>query len=219
MKTSPVLLSCLAIAIANLVNLSNSQRSPFPSVPKPSGPFYGFPFSPETTIDSLLPFTVEGKCNEGEIFEINEKEDIYKYIYKLECLYYSGTVPEKVPEGVMEGEVVAFLNTKLFNRYLANAWTGKIVNRTSCPGKAEYIGWNNIWSGPRVPFVAYIGKNGANLAPGEWDDGEKHLILEYGVDFLKDCKEYEGELLKVAGRAGVRGTKWIGSAFPVTQVR
>jgi hypothetical protein len=155
---------------------------------------------------------------ERAVYNISRVEDLLSYKTDLECIFNIGTAPNKVPTGAYYARPLTAFNTQLFNTFSSLFWSGLYVNSTECNGMMKYIGWNNLAGRPLFPFEAKIEPLHLNLAPGEYNDGRKSLILDYSANLVRSCPDYRNNLQRSYQSAVVRRRTLNSEVFPANQL-
>lgn len=138
----------------------------------------------------LVPIATSGFCEGGTTFRIRTSEDLHRASeqHQIECLFWAGVKPDRVPIGTYYGNVIEVLNSNLFDPLVRALWQGKLALLTKCRSAPEFnISWNFIAKSLLVPAGLSLGIPSLNLAPGEYTDNKDSFIIDYSFNFRKFC--------------------------------
>eukprot|EP00920_Eleutheroschizon_duboscqi_P027225 GHVT01066642.1.p1 GENE.GHVT01066642.1~~GHVT01066642.1.p1 ORF type:complete len:467 (+),score=38.93 GHVT01066642.1:790-2190(+) len=135
---------------------------------------------------------ITGVCEKDKTYKFTTQDELKAYRAELECIYARGVAPNRPPLGLWYGQIVEIGNTDLFNLMGEELWAGKIAAKSQCKGSKRgnadfYFLHNFAFNGPNFPAFMYTGTLAEPLAPGEYDDGGRHLFVDYVIDFTEIC--------------------------------
>lgn len=136
---------------------------------------------------------IDGRCTAGHVYRITSYADVLQQTSDLECIFASAYVPDRVPVGLLYGNMVLFGNTQLFNPFINNHYQGDFVYETRCQGEQLYLGtvqFDGITVGVgQMKLAPY--KDAAEIAPFEFFDRRNGsadgLIYEFDEDLYRRC--------------------------------
>ncbi|KAJ1606236.1 mucin-like protein [Cryptosporidium canis] len=141
-----------------------------------------------------IPFTRDGHCEKGTIYNITSIDDLSQNSRDLMCILEVGMQPDKIPTGMMYGKMLdLFTDTKDIDmRGVDRFWGGKFAAKGVCNrGQDDVVfGYNMVKGKFTTPSVMYLSNlpQHCGMAATEHQDDSQSLILDYMTDKNQVCR-------------------------------